>query len=129
MAAKVRRDKNGIYWVVVHHRGKRRHKRVGADRRTAEKVAREIQARLVLGDFDIRADRREASVPFGRFAANWLRREVELPIERGLEGHLAHGTARVYRLQVQHASIDVLRGPRRAYARQTRRATLLRPLH
>ncbi len=100
MAAKVRRDKSGIYWVVVHHRGKRRHKRVGTDRRTAEKVAREIQARLVLGDFDIRADRREASVPFGSFAANWLRREVELPIERGLEGHLAHGTARVYRLQV-----------------------------
>jgi integrase len=100
MAAKVRRDDKGVYWVVVHHDGRRRKKRVGRDKRLAEEIARKIQARLVLGDFTMETEQK-ASVPFRRFARDWLRREVELPIERGLEGHHAPGTARVYRLQVE----------------------------
>jgi integrase len=100
MAAKVRRDDKGVYWVVVHHDGRRRKKRVGGDKRLAEEIARKIQARLVLGDFTMETEQK-APVPFRRFAQDWLRREVELPIERGLEGHHAPGTARVYRLQVE----------------------------
>ena len=52
MAAKVRRI-NGVWWVVVHHQGRRRKKRVGKDKRLAEQVAKQIQARLVLGEFEI----------------------------------------------------------------------------
>jgi len=100
MAAKLRRDDKGVYWVVVHHGGRRRKKRVGRDKRLAEEIARKIQARLVLGDFTMETEQK-APVPFRRFALDWLRREVELPIERGLEGHHAPGTARVYRLQVE----------------------------
>ena len=100
MAAKVRRDDKGVYWVVVHHDGCRRKKRVGRDKRLAEEIARRIQAQLVLGDFTMETEQR-TPVPFRRFAHDWLRREVELPIERGLEGHHAPGTARVYRLQVE----------------------------
>jgi integrase len=99
MAAKVRRDAKGIYWVVVHYQGRRTKKRVGTSKRVAEHVAEQIQASLTLGQFSAaKAD--ERSVPFDSFAEDWLRREVELPIERGQKGHLAPGTARVYRLQV-----------------------------
>jgi integrase len=111
MAAKVRMIK-GVYWVVVHHGGRRRKKRIGKDRRTAEEVARQIQARLTLGEFAMRREA-EATIPFDQFAEEWLRREVEIPIERDLADHLAPGTAGVYRLQVDvhlrpyFGSIDV----------------------
>ena len=111
MAAKVRKI-NGVYWVVVHHGGRRRKKRIGNDRRTAEGVARQIQARLTLGDFPMRREA-EATIPFDQFAEEWLRREVEIPIERGHSSHLAPGSARIYRLQVDvhlrpyFGSIDV----------------------
>jgi integrase len=98
MAAKVRCI-DGVWWVVVHHQGRRRKKRIGKDKRAAEEVARQIQARLVLGQFDVHR-RDEKAIPFREFAEDWLRREVEIPIERGQKGHLAPGTSRVYRLQV-----------------------------
>jgi hypothetical protein len=98
MAAKVRFI-NGSWWVVVHHQGRRRKKLIGKDKRTAERVAKQIQAKLVLGEFDVQRGG-ERKVPFSGFAEDWLRREVEIPIERNQKEHLAPGTARVYRLQV-----------------------------
>ena len=106
MAAKVRRDEKGIYWVVTHFQGKRRKKRIGRDRRLAEQVARRIQAKLVLGEIPDSDSKGPEPIPFDRFAEDWLRREVEIPIERGMKGHLAPGSARVYRMQ-----IDVHLGP------------------
>ena len=53
MAAKVRWDR-GAWWIFTHHRGKRTKKRVGptqADKRAAEKLAREVNAALVLGTY------------------------------------------------------------------------------
>jgi len=103
VAAKVRKIK-GSWWVVVHHRGKRRHKHVGSttrDKRVAEALAQRINAQLVLrGTFDVehREDKPEP-VPFRRFVETWLRREIEIPLEREMEGHVAVGTARSYRLQ------------------------------
>jgi integrase len=102
MAAKAR-NINGAWWVVTHHAGTRRKRRIGptkAHKRQAEQIAREINARLVVGTYRVNTGREEEVVPFAPFAANWLRREVELPIERGQRGHLAPGTAGVYRLQV-----------------------------
>jgi integrase len=98
MAAKVR-CVNGVFWVVVHHQGRRRKKRIGRDKRLATRIAKEIQAKLVLGNFDVHRSDKDG-VSFGQFAEDWLRREVEIPIERGQKEHLAPGTARVYRLQV-----------------------------
>ena len=86
MAAKVRRDEKGIYWVVVHFDGKRRKKRIGKSRRAAERVAEEIQARLKLGQYP-GGDEAEEAIPFNRFAEKWLRREVEIPIEQGSRIH------------------------------------------
>jgi integrase len=99
MGAKVRLDKKGIYWVVTHHGGQRRKKRIGKDRKTAEEVARKIQARLVLGE-GLPEREEERSVRFADFAEDWLRREVEIPIERAMKGHLAPNSARIYRMQI-----------------------------
>ena len=64
MAAKVRRDAKGVYWVVIHYEGRRVKKRVGRDRRLAEQVAKKLQAKLVLGE--LKSDPpKEATVPFG----------------------------------------------------------------
>ncbi len=92
MAAKVRCI-NGVWWVVVHHQGRRRKKRVGKDKRLAEQVARQIQARLVLGEFEMGVPE-DQPIPFDEFARQWLRSQVLLPRERGLAEAVAHNTAR-----------------------------------
>src|SRR4030095_4082042 len=91
----------GAWWVVTHYRGKRRKKRFGPmsdEKRQAEEVAKKINAKLVLGEFA--PSGRGKTLPFGEFAELWLRREVELPLEREMKGHLAPGTARACRLQL-----------------------------
>ena len=52
MAVKVRR-KNGKWWVFIDHQGKRKAKCVG-DKRAAQQVAEKIQAKLALGQFEIK---------------------------------------------------------------------------
>ena len=52
MAAKVRQIQ-GAWWVVTHHHGKRQKKRIGltkAHKRQAEEIAKQINARLILGE-------------------------------------------------------------------------------
>ena len=39
---------SGVWWVFIHHEGRRTSRRVG-DQEAAEEVARQIQARLTLG--------------------------------------------------------------------------------
>ncbi len=101
MAAKVKWDR-GAWWVVTHHDGKRRRKRVGAsrdDKREAEEIAKKINAALALGIFE--PDKKTPEpVPFDRYARDWLRREVKLPIERGVGGALAPSTALLHERHV-----------------------------
>ncbi|HME69084.1 MAG TPA: site-specific integrase [Myxococcota bacterium] len=78
----------GSWWVVVHHQGKRRQKRIGRDKRLAEQVAKEIRTKLLLGEFSVRPTA-EAAIPFDRFAQDWLHIQVELPIKRNLRGALS----------------------------------------
>ena len=72
MAAKVRWMQNA-WWVVTHHQGRRRKKRVGpakADKRQAEAIAKKINAKLTLGeDFN---DRRE-TLPCEAALRTWHR--------------------------------------------------------
>ncbi len=102
MAAKVKWYR-GAWWLHVHHQGKKRQKKFGptkADKRRADRLAEEVNHRLALGLYSTASETPERPVPFGTFANEWLRREVELPIERGHRGHLASGTARVYATHV-----------------------------
>ena len=43
---------SGVFWVFIHGGGKRRSKKVGSEKAALE-VAKRIEARLVLGEFDI----------------------------------------------------------------------------
>ena len=102
MSAKVRQIR-GAWWLVIHFEGKRRKKRIGKTKehkRKAERFADEINARLALGQFrpDERAEK--CGTPFAAYAAEWLRTEVDLPIERELVGALSVSTAKLHRRHV-----------------------------
>jgi integrase len=73
MGVKVREKPkgSGIYWVFIHHLGKRNSKRIGKDKRLALEVAKKIEARLVLGDFDLLDEKHEVGT-FGDYAQNWI---------------------------------------------------------
>ena len=115
MAAKVKWDR-GVWWVVVHHKGRRRKKRIGKDKRLAEKIARQIQAKLVLDEFEMNVPAKVITT-FGEFAERWLAAEVVTPFEAGLEGALSRNSMRARRQQVrQHlvpffesSSVDAIR--------------------
>ena len=96
MGAKVQwRKDRGAWYLIVHSQRDRTVRRFGAtlaDKRRAEKAADEINHRLALGQYEPSQSQRKPA-PFRRFAQDWLRRKVRLPIERGLDGHLSDSTA------------------------------------
>jgi len=93
MAARIRFDR-GAWWVVVHHDGRRWKKRVGPDKRMAQDLAKRIQAKLVLGELASGKPKEDDPIPFADFGRRWLRAEVLIPSERGLEGALAQNSVR-----------------------------------
>ena len=78
MGVKVREKDpgSGVYYVYISHRGQRKAKQIG-DRKLAKKVAKQIEAKLVLGDLDI--DKFNSKSPtFKKYAEMWF----QLPHER-----------------------------------------------
>ena len=69
------RKRNGTWWIFVNYHGRRKAKKVGT-RKAAEKVKREIEARLALGDFGILEDRKEPT--FAEYADRWLKHHAEI---------------------------------------------------
>ena len=66
---------SGVWWVFVHHEGRRTSRRVG-DQDAAEEVARQIQARLTLGKDALPTRRKRAptlAVYFERIKNNYLK--------------------------------------------------------
>ena len=78
MGVKVReKPKNsGNWWIFIDHRGRRKAKKIGRDKRVALEVAKKIEARLVLGDMKLISDnsiqKSEAST-FEEYAATWIK--------------------------------------------------------
>jgi len=106
VGVKVRKIR-GAWWVVVHHAGKRWKQRIGPRKERADAVADNLAAKLKTGEITGRpAD--EKPVPFDEFARRWLRTEIEIPMERGLDDAVAPGTVGVYRLQVEKHLIQGL---------------------
>lgn len=54
MSVKVReRPKgSGMFWIFIDHQGKRKAKKIGKDKRLANEVAKKIEAKLVLNEFE-----------------------------------------------------------------------------
>ncbi len=62
---------SGVWWVFISHNGKRRSKKIGRDKKIAQDIAKKLEAKLVLGDFDI--DNGKKKMPlFGDCSQKWL---------------------------------------------------------
>ena len=68
MSVKVKK-RNGMWWVFVCHRGRRKAKRVGS-KEVGERVKREIEARLALGDFGVLEQKQQ--ITFSAYGKKWL---------------------------------------------------------
>lgn len=71
MGVKVREKPpgSGVYWIFVNHKGNRKSKQVG-DKKLADKVAKGIEAKLVLGQFDL--DDKPKAPTFSEYAKTFL---------------------------------------------------------
>lgn len=70
MGVKIREQPkgSGIWYVFISHNGRRKSKKIGRDKALAKQVAKQIEARLVLGDLDLG----EKPAPtFGDYAKDW----------------------------------------------------------
>ena len=102
MAAKVKKDR-GAWWVITHYEGKRKKNRIGptkSHKREAEQIAKKINAKIALGEFQPDAGR-TAALPFASYATNWLHNEVELPIDRGVATALSPATAELHERHIR----------------------------
>ena len=61
MAAKLR-EKDGAYWAVIHHKGRRKWKKIGRDKREAQKVVHKINAAIALGKVSMERQRETVTV-------------------------------------------------------------------
>ncbi len=95
MGARIRwREERGAWYLYVYANGTEAKQRLGptsADKRRGERLAREIRSELSKGKLGLK--RREKALPFDEFAAEWLRVKVQLPLQKGIEGHVAPKTA------------------------------------
>jgi integrase len=55
---------------MIHHGGRRKKKRIGRDRETAERVARAVREKLLRGDLDLEPATDEQTLK--AYAATWL---------------------------------------------------------
>ncbi len=69
MAVKVKQHK-GAWWIFIDHHGKRKAKRIGSSKRAAETAAEKIQARIALGQFEIKEEKKQR--PFETYFQTWL---------------------------------------------------------
>lgn len=74
MAVKVKHHK-GAWWVFIDHKGKRKAKRIGNSKKAAEQVAEKIQAKIALGQFEIKDEQQRR--PFDVYFRNWLETYVK----------------------------------------------------
>lgn len=83
MGVKVREKKKGSgeWWIFIDYKGKRRAKKFGRDRRKAEEAAKQIEAKLVLGQLGISEPSQAPVTTFDEIAQVWLESYVK-PLRR-----------------------------------------------
>ncbi len=70
MAAKLR-FRNGAWWAVVHYKGRRKLKKIGLDKREAQRVVHKINAALALGKWEP-DDRKRTAMPIDQALWDWF---------------------------------------------------------
>ena len=93
MAVQIREKPKGSgdWWIFISHQGKRKSKKIGKDKRLAREVAKKIEAKLTLGDFDIEQTNKKCPT-LKEHAEMWL----SLPHER------KESTQHIYKGQLQN---------------------------
>ena len=83
MGVKVRErpQDSGVYWVMIDHQGKRKSKKIGKDKTLANKIAKKIEAKLVLGDFEMLDVPETVQPSFEEYANYWLEDYIK-PLRR-----------------------------------------------
>jgi integrase len=91
MGVKIRK-RGGKWYVFVNYHGRRKAKCVGSSREVAEKVRRELEARLALGDLGVFTEGESQAPTFDAYADRWLkdyaRMECKTSTADGYEGVL-----------------------------------------
>ena len=128
MAAKLR-EKDGFYWVVVHHDGRRKWKKIGKDKREAMKVVHNVNAQLALGNFSMEpvlmpTIAEELRTWYQTYEPTFSRSFAQLA-ELNIRRHLipAFGSLRVTELDERHL-LDFLRSKTEEAARPLKASTI-----
>ncbi len=112
MGAKLKKV-HGAWYLYVNYQGRRKCKKIGFDRKLAEEVRRQIEAKLALGDLGIFGPTvAEPTTPtFGEYADQWLREYARIECkESTVEGY--EGVLKNY-LRPRFAAVrlpDITRG-------------------
>lgn len=74
MGVKVREKQkgSGIWWIFIDHRGRRKAKKVGKDKKVALGVAKKIEAKLVLGDMGLVEKKQVTVSTFEEYSHTWI---------------------------------------------------------
>ena len=80
MGVLVKERVKGEWWIFINHKGKRKSKKIGKDKRTAMEAARKIEARLTLGEFDIEEEKKKIPT-FKEYSDLWLSTYIK-PLRR-----------------------------------------------
>src|SRR5438132_293976 len=73
MGVKVRK-RSGVWWIFIDHHGRRKAKKIGS-REAAEKVKREVEARLALGDVGC-LEEAKPEPTFRAYCEHWVKTDA-----------------------------------------------------
>ena len=62
---------SGVYWVFINHNGVRKSKKIGKDKRLAKEVAKKLEAKFTLKDFDMESFNRKVPT-LKQYGEKWL---------------------------------------------------------
>lgn len=79
MGVKLRRTR-GKWYLFIDYKGRRKCKCVGTDKRAAEEVRRQIEAKLVVGDLSFVDEKSECS--FQEYSERWMKQYAEIELKR-----------------------------------------------
>jgi len=73
MGVKVREKQkgSGVWWIFIDHRGRRKAKKIGIDRKVAESIAKKVEAKLALGDMGLVENKTVKAATFEEYANTW----------------------------------------------------------
>jgi len=119
MGVKIYQQKTTGHWYVwINHKGKRTSRKIGPDKRTAQKAATEYRKKLALGEVDFTNGRglRTDSLTFGHFfnvylekvAKNRLKRNTWKSYEKTARLHLFPKWERVQLVDIKRQDVKAL---------------------